>query len=46
MKDEDDGEGQDGKKASVEETGAPGDDDNGVIGEGDDGGDEEDHGVA
>lgn len=46
MEEQDDAEGQDRKMASVEEMGTPGDDDNGVIGEGDDGSYEEDHGVA
>lgn len=48
MEDGDDGEGEDGVMAGIggEEFGAPGDEDDGVVGEGGDGGDEEEHGVS
>lgn len=46
MEGDDDGEGKEGGEAAMEEARAPGDDDDGAVGKGDDGGDKEDHEVA
>lgn len=46
MEDGDNGEGEEGVEAAAEELRAPGEDDDGVVRDGNDGGDQEDHEVA